>query len=218
MASIEAAAIGGLICAVGWIVVIRGLMSAPPVDAPDAEIATYYSDPYQGSNALLLLQIQAVSTVGFLWFIGVMRSRLGPGAPMLAGTVFFGAGILLSGLLFVGTAALAAPALLLQAGGGPPSASDASIMLSLGGAVLSVLAPRIAFVVMFSSAILARGTGAFPPWLVVLTVALALFEFFNFTINEPTLYVFPIWVGLVSMVLLRRVSSGQISRQTGGSY
>ncbi len=49
-----------------------------------------------------------------------------------------------------------------------------------------------------------RQTGALPRWLIVVTFAVGAVEFLNVTISEPTLYVFPAWVGLVSLVLLVR--------------
>ena len=151
-----------------------------------------------------------LATIAFLWFIGVVRGRLGPHAPRLAGTVFFGGGILVAGLLFVGTGALAAPAVLVEAGGRIPSPGEASITRALAVAVLSVFTPRIATLIMFATATLGRRTGALPGWLVILTYVVGAVEFLNVTISEPTLYVFPAWIALVSVVLLRRTATGDL--------
>jgi hypothetical protein len=210
LASIEAAAIAGIVCAIGWSISLRGLLAAPAIDAPEAEVARYYGDPDTGFNALVLLQVHVLATIAFLWFIGVVRSRLGPRAPRLAGTVFFGGGILIAGLLFVGTGALAAPAVLVEAGGKVPGPGEASMMRALAVAVLSVFTPRIATLIMFATATLARKTGALPRWLVILTYAVGAFEFLNVTISQPTIYVFPAWIALVSVVLLRRKATGDL--------
>lgn len=203
-ASIEAAAIAGLVCAVGWSIALRGLLATPAVDATDAEIAHFYADPDTGLNALVLLQILVVATIGFLWFIGVVRSRIGEHEPKLFDTVFFGGGVLMAGLIFLGTAALATPSVLVEAGAKTPDPGAASMMRAFAVTVLSVFVPRIATLVMFATATLARKTGALPRWLIFVTYAVGIGEFVNVTISRPTIYVVPAWIALVSIVLLIR--------------
>ncbi len=70
--------------------------------------------------------------------------------------------------------------------------------------VLSVFAPRIATLVMFSTASVGRATGALPSWLIWLTYVVGVFEFVNVTVATPTVYVVPAWIALVSIVLLVR--------------
>lgn len=57
--------------------------------------------------------------------------------------------------------------------------------------MLSVFAPRMATLVLFSTAALARRTGALPRWLIVVTYIVGVAEFVNVTISAPTVYVFP---------------------------
>jgi hypothetical protein len=57
---------------------------------------------------------------------------------------------------------------------------------------------------MLSTATLSRATGALPRWLIVLSYVVGVAEFVNVTIAEPTVYVFPAWMALVSVVLLVR--------------
>jgi len=203
-ASIQAAAIAGIICAAGWSLSLRGLLASPDTDAPDAEIIRFYADPTARPPAVMLLQLLVVSTIAFLWFVGVVRGRLGDNEPKLFGTVFFGASILMAGLLFIGTALLAAPSVLVEIGGKPPDPGAASLTRAAAAAILSVFAPRIATLVMFSTAGLGRSTGALPQWLVWLTYGVGTASFVNVTIARPTIYVFPAWIALVSVVLLLR--------------
>jgi hypothetical protein len=114
--SIEAAAIAGIVCAVGWSLSLRGLLGSPGIGASDAEIREYYADVSNGTAAVVWLQVLVVSTIAFLWFIGVIRGRLGDREPRLFGTVFFGSSILLAALVFLGSAFLSAPAVLLAVG------------------------------------------------------------------------------------------------------
>jgi hypothetical protein len=204
VASIEAAAIAGIVCAVGWSLSLRGLLSAPGVGASDDEINEYYADAANGTAAIVWLQILVVSTIAFLWFIGVVRGRLGDREPRLFGTVFLGSGVLLAALLFMGGAFLAAPAVLLAVGDRVPDPDAVSVMRAGAAVVLSVFAPRVATLVMFSTASLGRATGALPGWLVGLTYAVGLLAFVNVSIATPTVYAVPAWIALVSIVLLVR--------------
>ena len=185
----------------------KGLLAAPSVDASDEEIIRYYADPRPGLYTLVLLQFIVIGTIAFLWFIGVVRSRLGEGEPKLFGTVFPGGAILMAGVVLAGTAALAAPAVLTEAGGRIPDPGAASMTRALAVTLLSVFAPRVATLVVFSTAALGRATGALPRWLVWLSYAVGVFEFVNVTVAPTTVYVFPAWIALVSVVLLIRRSS-----------
>jgi hypothetical protein len=202
--SIEAAAVAGIVCAIGWSLSLWGLLASPAVDAPDAEIARFYADPATATAAVAWLQVLVFSTIAFLWFVGVVRGRLGDREPKLFGTVFLGASILLAGLLFLAAALLAAPALLVELGDKAPSPDAASLTRAAAAAVLSVFAPRIATVVMLSTASLGRATGAFPRWLVWLTFAVAAVELVNVSLATPTIYLLPAWIAVVSIVLLVR--------------
>lgn len=204
LASVEAAAVAGLVCAAGWSFALRGLLATPGISAPEAEIARYYLGDRSGPSVLVLVQVVVVSTIAFLWFIGVVRSRIGDREPKLFGSVFLGGAILLAGLVFVGTAALAAPGVLVDTGGKVPDPGAVSLLRALAAIVLSVFAPRVAALVMFSTASLGRASGALPRWLIVGTYVAGVGELVNVTIRAPSIYVFPAWIAVVSVVLLVR--------------
>ena len=153
---------------------------------------------------MVWLQVLVFSTIAFLWFVGVIRSRLGDREPKLFGTVFFGASVLLAGLLFVGAALLAAPSVLVVVGDKTPSPDAASLTRATAAILLSVFAPRIATLVMLSTASLGRATKALPRWLVWLTYGVAVVELVNVTLATPTIYLMPAWIALVSVVVLVR--------------
>lgn len=202
--SIEAAAVAGVVCAVGWALALRGLLGAPRLGASDAEIDEYFGDPSNVSSVLVWLQVLVVATIAFLWFVGVVRGRLGDSEPRLFGTVFFGSSILLAVLLFTGAALLSAPAVLLAVGERTPDPDVVSVTRAAAAVVLSVFTPRVATLVMFSTASLGRATGALPTWLVWATYVVGVVEFVNVSIATPIVYVMPAWIALVSCVLLLR--------------
>jgi len=204
LASVEAAAIAGLVCAVGWSVGVRGLLVTPPIDASPQQITAFYTDPDTGHHALLFLQFIVVATLAFLWFVGVVRGRLGDAEPKLFGTAFLGGAVLLAGVVLIGTAALAAPSVLVEVGGRIPDPGAVGLSRALAVILLSVVAPRVATLVVFSTATLGRSTGALPAWLVWLSYAIGVVELINVTVAAPTIYLFPAWIALVSIVLLIR--------------
>jgi hypothetical protein len=202
--SIEAAAVAGIVCAVGWGLSFWGLLRAPGLGATDEEITEFYASSSNRTAALIWVQVLVFSTIAFLWFVGVVRGRIGDREPKLFGTVFFGASILLAGLLFLGAALLAAPAVQAAAEGQGPDPGAVSLLRGAAAVVLSVFVPRIATLVMFSTASLGRVTGALPRWLIIVTFVAGAYELVNVTLKAPTIYVFPVWMALVSVVLLVR--------------
>ena len=201
--SIEVAAVAGVLCAVCWSLSLRGLFSRPPLDATRAEIARYYEETAHGRVGLLL-GLVVVGTIAYLWFVGVVRGRLGRYETRLVGTVFLGGSVLLTGLVLVGASMLAAPSLLVDVTRRAPDPGAIELLRAQSVVVLRVFAPRIATLVMFSTAALARKSHALPGWLVAVTYVVGVVEFVNVTIAQPTLYLFPAWIALVSVVLLVR--------------
>lgn len=212
--SIEAAAAAGLIAAAGWGIGLTQLLSVPSLDASDSEIRRYYSNPDVGSDALWSLQVLAIATIGFLWFIAVIRGRIGTNEPKLFGTVFLGAGILLAALMFVGAAAVAAPALLVSEGNRTVDPDAAATTTSFAIILLAVFAPRVASVFVLSLSSLALRTGALPRWLIVLSYIFGVGMFINVTFSKPNVYGFPAWIALVSVVMFIRRRDPEMATAT----
>jgi hypothetical protein len=202
--SIEAAAVAGIFAAAAWSYGLTRLLQGPGPTAPEDEIAAFFSRPDVGWDVMVVLQVLVLGTAGFLWFVGVIRSRIRADAARLFDTVFFGGGVLFAGLLFVGTAALAAPFVLVDRGRAELDPSTAALIRSFATVVLAVFAPRVAALFVFSLSTLAARTRVLPRWLVLLGYAVGLALLVNVTFFSPNVYVFPGWMALVSTVLLVR--------------
>ena len=200
--SLEVAAVAGIVCAICWSLSLHGLLARPRVNAGRAEIARYYASHHTRVGFLLALMV--IGTIAYLWFVGVVRSRLGQREHRLVGSVFLGGSVLLTGLVLIGAATLAAPSLLVDVDRRTPDPGAVSLLRAESAVELSVFAPRIATLVMFSTATLGRIAGALPTWVVIVSYVAGVAEFVNVTISEPTLYLFPAWIALVSIVLLVR--------------
>ena len=199
--SIRGAAVAGIVAALGWLVVLARWLDAPAVDASDAEIREYYSQ-VDGLSGAGSLQILAWATIAFLWFIGVIRDKIGPDEPKMFGTVFFGGGIILAVLMCVGSAAFAAPLVLVEESDRAVDPDVVAMTRTLARITLGVFAPRIASLFIFSLSGLSLRTGAMPRWFVFASYAIGVVLFLNVTFTSPSIFVFPAWMVLASAVLL----------------
>jgi hypothetical protein len=106
-------------------------------------------------------------------------------------------------LLFAGTAAVGAVALLTEFSDAPlPGPDVARALSSLGYALVFVYGVRAAGMYMLTTTGLMRSTGLLPRPLVLLSYLVAAFLLLSTTFHPAILLVFPAWVLMVSIVLL----------------
>lgn len=201
--SVQSAAIAGVVFAVLETLALIRLLSSPPITAPVSEITAFWSAPGAGEGISLTLQLTFIGAAGFLWFVGVIRTRLGEREPRLFSTVFFGGGILLVGLLLVAAASLAVPWVLADYAGQVPSVDVALASRTLGVILLTDVATRVEALFAFSTSTLGLRTGALPKWVSFLGFFVGVGLLVTFGFREPLIAIaFPAWVALVSIVLL----------------
>ena len=164
--SIEAAAIAGLVFAVLSVVAMALVSTRPPLTATDAEVIAWYSNATNRTVMTVGLSLFVIAAVAFLWFIAVIRRRVGTRDDRFIAAVFFGSGILLTGVMLAAAAAVASPAVTVHLSGGivrDPGALNAVSGLGSTLALLVLLRIQGVFVVTVST--LALRTGAFNRWL-----------------------------------------------------
>src|SRR5262245_28564900 len=98
----RAAAYAGMIFSVlmfGALVTVHFALPHEPADSTDALTSSPKRD-------LLLAGLAVIpfAAVAFLWFVGVIRDRVGEREDRFFGTVFLGSGLLFVGMLLVGEA------------------------------------------------------------------------------------------------------------------
>ena len=203
--SIEAAAVAGLVFAVLSFIASVLLTSAPDLSVSDAEITAWYTDAANRRSLTAGLSLSIVAAISFLWFVAVIRRRVGDREDRFFATVFLGSGILLTAVMLVGAAALASAAVTVDlAGGRVPDASFLAGMNGLGKSLVLIVLLRLQAVFMASTSTLALRTSAFGRWISYLGYCLALVIFFMPTVSEPVGLAFPVWVGVLSIALLVR--------------
>jgi hypothetical protein len=167
-----------------------------------AELGSQWVD---GTSARLKLAIVLMpfSGIAFLWFIGVLRDGLGRLEDKFFTTVFLGSGLLFLAMIFTSTAVgaglLASKQFVAEAGARTEVAAFGQGLLV---ALANTYALRMAAVFMMSLATIWLRTRLMPRWLVVVTYLVAVAVLVASDVSPWTTVAFPVWVLLVSVLLL----------------
>lgn len=203
--SIEAAAIAGLVFAVLTVIGLAMANTRPSLTATDAETIAWYSDAANRTVATAGLSLIVFAAVAFLWFIAVIRRRVGTRDDRFIAVVFLGSGILLTGVMLVAAAAIASPAVIVHLSDGvvaDPGALHA--VTGLGSTLALIVLVRIQAVFIAVVSTLALRTGAFNRWLSYFGYAMGGLMFFVPIFTESIGMAFPVWVGVLSIALFLR--------------
>ena len=202
--SIEAASIAGLLHSVLSLVATGLLLRAPDPSEGDQVVADWYLDDGNQRAMILAVNLITISSIMFVWFVAVIRRRVGERENRLFGTVFFGSALLLTGAWLVAGVLFAAPAVAGQAFEMVPDAGTVAMTQAGGITMTSIVATRLEAVFMIASTTVGRLSEAFPRWLVLIGYLVGVTLLLMPVPNEALTWVFPIWVAVVSAVLLIR--------------
>ncbi len=195
----RAAAIAGIVFSI-LLITSLGLIRISVPDNPQDEGTWLLSGWKTVSLALHLLPFAGIA---FLWFIGVLRDKMGPLEDRFFATVFLGSGLLFLTMLFA-FAAMAGGIIMVY--GTMPGKLVESGAYTFGRAVvyqiLNVYAVKMAGVFMISTCRISIRTGIFPRWMAYLGYALALLLLLSIGFFTWTLLVLPLWVFMVSCYIL----------------
>jgi hypothetical protein len=200
--SLEAAAVAGVLYAVLAIAGLLLLSQYPSLDQSDEEITKWFDDSANQSSLILGLNLVAVSSIAFLWFVAVIRRRVGDLEDRFFGTVFLGSGIAYVAIWLVAGAALAGPAVATNVlDSGSVSEASASLAAGFGAGLLLVVAPRVQAVFVLTTATVILRSRILPRWLAIVGYVAAVAMFLFPLVADPVGLVFPIWVAAVSIVI-----------------
>ncbi len=157
----------------------------------------------RGSTVALALGLAPFAGIAFLWFIGVVRDRIGHFEDRFFSSVYFGSGLLYLAMMFV-SAALAG-SLLSTYAIIPAQLVDSGIYM-FGRAIMwqisNIYAIRMAGVFMISLGTIWIRTHTMPRWLVFLTYGLALVLLVSISYSLWVTLIFPGWVLIISVYIL----------------
>jgi hypothetical protein len=203
----RAAAVAGIIFSVLMITSLTLLrLSAPP---SPGTAGIWLTDSAHRAAVAIGLNLVPFAGIAFLWFIGVLRDRIGAREDRFFATVFLGSGLLFVAMIFV--AAAVGGALVA---GATSSALPGSGTLALGRnittSLLNVYAKRMAAVFTLTTVTIARRTQIVSRWLTLAGLACAVVLLVGIGINPWVELLFPAWILALSLDVLlagRRVSS-----------
>jgi len=197
----RAAAIAGVIFSLLMGVSLIVVRLAVP--ANQADPAWLLTDPVRRSSVRLAVQLTPFAGIAFLWFIGVLRNRLGELEDQFFATVFLGSGLLFVASLF---ASAALSGVLIEAAvSGHLTAGDAAafyLARQLIGAFLNVFGIKMAGVFMMSTSTVVLRTGILPRWVAYSGFACAVVLLLVITTWRWIAVLFPIWMLLISTRML----------------
>ncbi len=150
------------------------------------------------------LNLVPFAGVAFLWFIGVLRDRLGQQEDRFFATVFFGTALLYLAMLFSAAAVIGA-VMILASTSGPSELMRSGIFHYARAAayiVNNVYATKMAAVFMISTSTVVIYTRIVPRWIAFVGYILALFLLASSYSIGWSFAVLPVWVLLISVYIL----------------
>lgn len=193
----RAAAIAGILFSVLYIttqVLLR--LALPETEDSGAVLAE------KSGSISLALSLIPLAGIAFLWFIAVVRDRLGEHEDKFFATVFFGSGLLYLGLTFM--AGSMAGGLLASYIANPQIVDEPlySFSNSIMHHTTNIYGLRMASVFMSSLATILLRTGVLPRWIARLTYILSLILLITISLNVWIKLLFPAWVFVFSLSIL----------------
>jgi len=194
----RAAAVAGIIFAallITALVLLR--VSAPP---HTSEAGAWLASPGNRAELAVALNLVPFAGIAFLWFIGVLRDRIGDREDRFFATVFLGSGLLFVAMMFV--AAAVAGATIAAAGSRLPGADVLVLSRNVTGSLLNVYAMRMAAVFTLTTVNIARRTRIVSRWLIYAGLACAVVLLVGIGISPWVELVFPVWILALSLEIL----------------
>jgi len=195
----RAAAIAGILFAILFaasVALIRISLPPGPVDGT----------LWQENQANLIrvgLILMPFAGISFLWFVGVVRDRLGVYEDQFFSTIFYGSALLFLAMVFSATAITGGIATAYAAN---PELRAAGEIYAFGRALVgqffTIYALRMAGVFIISLGTIWLRTGVMPRWLSLITYLFALVLILSASLNLWMVMVFPAWVFIISSYIL----------------
>jgi hypothetical protein len=194
-----AAAIAGLVFSILLIAAFSLLRISVPADHQETGEWLRSS----ADTVALAINLIPFAGVAFLWFIGVLRDRLGSMEDRFFATIFLGSGLLYLGMLFV-VSTLAGGILIAFEMKPEELIGSTTFHFARAAAytAINVYLVKMATVFMITSSTVFFYTGIAPRWLAISGYALALLVLFGSYYVSWSAFVFPAWVGVVSIFMI----------------
>jgi hypothetical protein len=199
----RAAGVAGIIFSV---LLVASFLSVrfPPVGLDDAETVRWFRDNLASDLTIVGLYLIPFCGIAFLWFIAVIRDRIGRFEDRFFATVFLGTGLLFIAMLFSGLA-VAGSLVAGQRFFGESTFPDADLIRSthsLSSVLIYIYGAKMAGVFVFVTNTIAFRTRVFTRWVALVGYAVGLILLLGVGFNLAMVTVFPAWVVFLSVYIL----------------
>jgi hypothetical protein len=197
----RAAAVAGVLFALlmGTTLVVVHLA----VPANDADSGAWMADPYKRGAVRFASQLAPFAGIAFLWFIGVVRNRLGALEDRFFASVFLGSGLLFVASLYASAAFSEVLVESMVSGHINPANADSYYLVrQLARAFLNVFGIKMAGVFIMSTSVIVLRTGILPRWLAFSGFVCAAVLLLIITRWPWIALLFPLWMLLTSTCIL----------------
>jgi hypothetical protein len=195
----RAAAVAGIVFSVLLISSLALLRASVP--ANPAVPGTWLTDSGKRAAVAIGLNLIPFAGIAFLWFIGVLRDRIGAHEDRFFATVFLGSGLLFVGMMFV-AAAIAGGLIADMSSSAPPGADTLVLGRNVTSLLLNVYSMRMAAVFTLTTVTIARRTKIVSRWLIAAGIATALVLLVGVGITPWAELLFPVWILAISIEIL----------------
>ncbi len=192
-------AISGIVFSVLFMISLALIRVAIPADPTDP--GTWLADSKYREWIHLALNLVPFTGIAFLWYMAVLRNRIGLHEDRFFATVFLSSGILFVAMLFAAVAV--SRGLLITFANGLADQSDTyRAGRVIAHAMMNTFGLKMAAVFMFVTSTIGLRTGVFAKWLSIVGFVFGLVMLLaiaNFAWIE---LLFPFWVLLISTYIL----------------
>ena len=199
----RSAGLAGIAFSLLFVVYAVLLAARPPVGLTEAGLVDWFETTAKGPITVATLYVAPFAGIAFLWFLAVVRDRIGTNEDRFLSTVFLGSGLLFVAMFWASAAAVASLVAANRLDGAPPlSATTLETFRSLSFSFLFVLAARAAAVFMIVTSTIALRSAIFPRWLVIAGYVIALVMLLSLALLQWIVLLFPGWVFVLSLIIL----------------
>ncbi len=174
------------------------------------------TDPGRRRAVRLALDLVPFAGIAFLWFIGVLRNRLGELEDQFFATVFLASGLLFVACMFAAAAVMGA--LIESVAASNIDSTTYYFGRRITDALINLFAMKMAGVFMISACTIGLRTAIFPRWVAFSGYACALVLLVVIANWRWITLVFPIWMLLVSAHILLAEFTAHDAKGDGVGY
>ena len=184
------------------------MQRTPGVDATDAEIVAFYSDPDERRVVLVAgLYLVPFAGIAFIWFSVALRMWVTASARrqnVLFSNVQLVCGVIYTGLLFAAGASMSVSAASVEFSDAPIDPMIARQFPQYGSSLLLIFAMRMAAMFVLMTSNLGRTARILPRWFVLAGYAMAVGLLLTASLSSWLVIVYPAWILVFGGILFDR--------------